>query len=118
MRAQAPADLQSQLSALVEHLNGDHTAGDSQNYNAEYFQPLKQFLYRLVTNHARSPAIKLIGGANEPVDHEVNSLLVEDGDATQGVSYVDFLCKIHSLINHELSSSSIAERNAFLGFLQ
>lgn len=53
-------------------------------------------------------------------DAEFSGLLVEDASSTTP-SYVDFLCRIHSSIQHTISQGttlSLAERTSILSFLQ
>jgi protein transport protein SEC24 len=69
------------------------------------------------TGRSSTPII-LIRFSLDSNEVDFMNLLVEDGQASIGPSYVDFLCRLHNQINHEMNSSSLAERTALLSFLQ
>lgn len=63
-------------------------------------------------------SLQVVRQGVDATEVEWNAMMVEDGHSSYGLSYVDFLCRLHNQINHELSSSSLAERTALLSFLQ
>lgn len=88
----------------------------------EMNNPLSIQARRLVSKihekHAKFIPIKVIRQSLDPAEIEWQCALVEDGQPSWGPSYVDFLCRLHGQITHEMSSSSLAEKTALLSFLQ
>lgn len=70
------------------------------------------------------PLVIVRQGFGDVGDQEWLSCFIEDqmpsspSSFIPGLSYVDFLCKVHSQINHEINNNSIMEKTAMLNFLQ
>lgn len=62
--------------------------------------------------------LTIVRNSLDPTEVRWQNNMVEDAQSSLGPSYVDFLCRLHNQINHEMTSASLAERTALLSFLQ
>lgn len=62
--------------------------------------------------------LQVIRQGLDAADADWQNSMIEDAQQALGLSYVDFLCRLHNQITHEMNSSSLAEKTALLSFLQ
>lgn len=79
---------------------------------------VRQLVSNLQSKHHRYLPLHVIRQGLDPAEVDWQSNLIEDGQNTLGPSYVDFLCRLHNQINHEINTASLAEKTALLSFLQ
>lgn len=91
-------------------------------YLPEINNPLSDQARRIISKihekYSKPIPIKITRQSLDPSEIEWQCALIEDGQPSWGPSYVDFLCRLHGQITHEMSSSSLAEKTALLSFLQ
>jgi protein transport protein SEC24 len=78
----------------------------------------RQLVDRIQARYDRYLPLQLVRQSMDPTEVDWQNSLVEDAQTSLGPSYVDFLCRLHNQINHEMSSASLAEKTALLSFLQ
>ena len=79
---------------------------------------IRSFVASLRYAYPNYMPLQIIRQGIDAAEVDWHAMLVEDGHPTLGLSYVDFLCRLHNQINHEINSSSLAEKTALLSFLQ
>jgi protein transport protein SEC24 len=102
----------AQISALPAH--PDHLP--------ELANPASQRARHLISTirsrYEKNLPLTIIRQSVDPSEIHWQHAMIEDAQSSLGPSYVDFLCRLHNQINHEMTSASLAERTALLSFLQ
>lgn len=79
---------------------------------------VRSFIAALQYVYLNYMPLQIIRQGIDAAEVEWQNALIEDTQQSLGLSYVDFLCRLHNQITHEMNSSSLAEKTALLSFLQ
>lgn len=78
----------------------------------------RRLINQIQAKYDRTLPLQIIRQGIDAADADWQQCLIEDAQTSLGPSYVDFLCRLHGQINHEMTSSSLAEKTALLSFFQ
>jgi protein transport protein SEC24 len=81
-------------------------------------QRARHLIEMVQSRYDKNLTLQIIRQSVDPSEVHWQNSMVEDAQGSLGPSYVDFLCRLHNQINHEMNSASLAERTALLSFLQ
>lgn len=103
----------------VGQLSSINSAVDSlPELNNSFSSKARSLIQKIQQQYSKHLPLQIIRQSLDPAEVEWQSSLIEDGQTSLGPSYVDFLCRLHNQITHEINAASLAEKTAILSFLQ